>query len=74
MLKITENDREEMEKMATSSFDKTFYIDKPDIIERLRDIMESDGEGEKNFYGTYTQADRDRSEAILEQYLSHSRA
>ena len=74
MLKITENDREEMEKLATSSFDKTFYIDKPETIERLYGIMESDGEGEKNFYGTYTQADRDRSDAILERYLSHYRA
>lgn len=56
--------------MATSSFDKTFVVDDPADQRRLLDIMEAPVVEDKHV-PVYTQADIDRGESLLRQYLSH---
>ena len=69
-LKITNHDRKEMEIMAISSFDKTFIIEDPADQKRLLDIMEAKIMEDKHVT-MCTQADIDRGELLLKQYLSH---
>ena len=69
-LEITKNDRKELKNMATSSFDKTFIVDNPADQKRLLYIMEAKMTEDKHVT-MYTQADIDRGESLLRQYLSH---
>lgn len=60
--------------MATSTFDKTFIVTDPAAKERVIKVVSSEEKAAPIKTPPYTQEERNRSEALLKQYLSRSKS
>ncbi|MGN0244081.1 MAG: hypothetical protein ACI4CT_08485 [Lachnospiraceae bacterium] len=55
--------------MAVSSFDTFFFIDNPEAVRKLCEILDSDDPG-MPLPRPFSQEDRERSEKLFERWLS----
>ena len=58
--------------MATSTFERKIEISSPDALRRLAEIMTSEPPKEPLSEHPYGEAERERSEDLLEKWLSRS--
>lgn len=59
--------------MATSTFDKQMRIDSVESFRKLLHVMSAESSNEPLSQHPFSDKDRDRSEDLLRQCLSHSR-
>ena len=59
--------------MATSTFERKIEISDPESVKKLIDIMIKDEPVKPISEHPYTTAERERSDRLLKQCLSHSR-
>lgn len=59
--------------MATSTFERKIEITEPESLKKLMDIMAKEAPNKQLSQHPYTEADRERSEQLLKQCLSHSK-
>ena len=57
--------------MATSTFERKIEIKSEDSIKKLMRVIETDAPTKTISKPPYSAKERDRSEALLKQYLSH---
>ena len=60
--------------MATASFDRTFVVEDEKSRMRLEKILSSDKPAKPITRPPFTEEERDRSESLLKQCLSHYKA
>lgn len=59
--------------MATSTFDRRIEITDPESLKKLAEVMAADPPKEPFSKHPYSDAERDRSERLLKQFLSRSK-
>lgn len=68
---IEHNKGEEEKYMATNTFERKIEFDTPESIKKLADIMKSEAPVKPLSTHPFSTTERDRSEKLLKQYLSH---
>ena len=58
--------------MATSTFDRRIEITDPESLKKLAELMAADAPKIPLSEHPFSDAERDRSERLLRQFLSHS--
>ena len=59
--------------MATSTFERKIELTDPESVKKLIEVMTADAPKEKLSEHPFSDAERDRSESLLKQFLSRSK-
>ena len=59
--------------MATSTFERKIEISSPDALKKLAEVMASEPSNQTISQSPYGAVERERSEDLLKQWLSHSK-